>query len=217
MNKERMRRLLLIGGVALVVLAVVFNFIHSGGNIIPGVGRDERPTQVHDEYLRQQVLKAGDVFKKGDKKGAITILRPLAAKYPHEDFVFYMLGFSLLAENVYESNGKVKDISVADEGLSYIKKSIELAPHKIEYQLVYAVSLGELQRDKESVEIFERFFADKEFRAHPKHRYLVINYADSLARLGMREKALDEYQKSLAVTDKDEKIAVEYARLLKAK
>ena len=59
-------------------------------------------------------------------------------------------------------------------------------------------------------------FTDNVFRAHPKHRYLVVNYADSLARIGMREKALDEYKKSLAITNNDEKIAVEYAHLLKA-
>jgi len=89
-----------------------------------------------------------------------------------------------------------------------------LAPYKTEYQLVYAVFLGELNRDRESVAIFEHFFLDKNFRSHPKHRYLVINYADSLVRLGMLEKSLEEYRKSLAVTDNDERIAKQYALLL---
>ena len=214
MNEKRTRRPLLILGAVIIVLAIVFYFIYSGGNVIPGVGRT---SQVQDEHLRQQVVKAGDAFNKGDKNEAISILRALAIKYPREDFVFYMLGFSLLTEKVYDSSGKVKDASAADEGLSYIKKSIALAPKKIEYQLVYAVSLSELHRDRESVEIFEKLFTDKVFRAHPKHRYIVVNYADSLARIGMREKALDEYKKSLAVTNNDDKIAVEYAHLLKAR
>ncbi len=100
MNEKRTRRPLLILGAVIVVLAIVFNFIYSGGNVIPGVGRT---SQVQDEYLRQQVLKADDAFNKGDKNGAIKVLRALVSRYPREDRVFFMLGFSLLAENVLGS------------------------------------------------------------------------------------------------------------------
>lgn len=216
MEQKPLPRYLLVGGVVLIVLVVLSSFIYLGGNVIPGVGRNvitSHVQHIQDEHLRQQVLKAEHHFRQGKINAAIDILRALTAKYPREDRIFYLLGFYLLAENVFDRDGRVKNALLADEGLDFIKKATEMAPEKINYQLVYAVTLSDLHRDKESVEVFERFFVDTTFRSNPKHRYLVINYADSLVRLGMRARALDEYRKSLAVSDNDERIVAEYARL----
>lgn len=208
----KLRKPLLIVGISALIIALILNF-----QFLPGVGRFKHQAHVPNAYVKQELLKADAQFKQGHKKAAIAILQPVVKQYPDEALVNFMLGLYLLVEHVYDENGKAQHPELADEGLGYIKKAVELEPSNQGYLLTYSTILGEVGRDQESVSILEKhFFNDQnnEIRASPKYRYLVFDYASSLVRLGRRDQALAEYKKSLAVTNNDERIAKAYATLL---
>jgi tetratricopeptide (TPR) repeat protein len=146
------------------------------------------------------------------------ILEGLVKRYPDNDRIHYLLGTYKLIDPVFDVNGSIKAAPLTqtnvDEALIHIKTAVELSPNNLSYKFSYALALAEIGRDKEAVPVFGRLYADEKVRADPKFRYGVINYANTLVRLKMREKALDEYRKSLAATNNDKKIAEQYMQLL---
>lgn len=192
-----------------VVLAVTFP--HS--IVVAESGHKGNVEKSLDVFCRDRILAADDAFTRGDKSGAIALLHIVVNRCPQSSVAHFLLGTYLLARDAYDKSGKVLNPMKAQEALVHIKTAVELSPNTVSYQFSYAVLLGELGRDTEVVAIWDRYWASEAaFRSHPRYRYFVINYADSLARLGQRERALKELQTSVEATNGDWEIVAEYER-----
>lgn len=180
----------------------------------------ERTTdKVIPEDLRFGILKAESLFKAGKREKAVSVLRSLRSRYPQDADVRYFLAAYLLVDAKYTKAGTYKDVRLiktdVEEGLSNLRRASELAPNKKEYLYTYAVGLADLGRNHEAIREFERIFTDDTVRHHPRYRRLILNYADALVAVDQRERALEEYRKSLAVAPEDEEINKAYQALLK--
>lgn len=212
--------LLIVGASLLGAVLLLFYFYEKDVND-EIAGRRAAVTEFHPDEVRAGALKAQTLFNTGRREQAIALLRSLAKKYPQDAIVQFALGVYLLTGAKYSKDGKLENVYVfdapPDEGLAHIRKAAELMPTKREYRYVYAVQLSGHQRYKLAIAEFEKIFADGTIRQDEKYRKLVINYADTLTAVGLRDRALEEYRKSISDAPNDKIIADAYQALLARK
>lgn len=185
---------------------------------IEDAGKRAALAETHPEEIRTGAIRAQTLFNTGHREQAIALLQSLTKKYPQDALVHFALGGYLLTGANYSKDGKLENVYVfdasPDEGLAHIRKAAELMPTIRIYRYAYALQLSEHRRYKLAIAEFEKIFADGTIRKDETYRKLVINYADTLTAAGLRDRALEEYRKSLSVAPNDKPIADSYQALL---
>lgn len=219
------RRSFVISVIAFLAVTFLLSYLFVDSDIFgrraPFFTSEQTTKKFIPEDLRLGVLKAESLFNAGKREDAISVLRTLGGRYPDEADVHYVLATFLLVDATYTRGREYKDVKLVhtnvDEGLSHLRRAADLAPKKKEYLYSYAIGLADFGRNEEAIKEFEKVFADASVRSDPKYRLLILNFADALAATGQRERALDEYRKSLDVAPDDTEIMRAYQALSKLK
>ena len=197
--------LLIVGASLLGAVLLLFYFYEKEVNDEIAGGR-AAVTEFHPEDVKAGLIKAQTLFNTGHREQAIALLQSLTSKYPQDALVHFVLGTYLLTGANYSKDGKLEKVYVfdapPDEGLAHIRKAAELMPTIKQYRYLYAAQLSEHHRYKLAIAEFEKIFADGTIRQDEKYGKLVISYADALTEVGLRDRALEEYRKSISVAPK---------------
>ncbi len=167
----------------------------------------------HDFDYQLNFLSA--LVKKKGKVGAVRYLEKLLIDKPTDPRVLYQLGVAKLivagrkpdSEEIYRTRG-------AEDGLTFIKKAINLEPDNVNYKITYASSLVALNQNEEAVTIFQELFKDQKVLITQGQKYSIIEYAKALQKLGEYKKAVTSLQNSLILNDYESKISSAYIKSL---
>jgi tetratricopeptide (TPR) repeat protein len=147
-------------------------------------------------------------------KQAISVLEQSVLKWPDNSDLWYFLAISKTLMAGKDSEGRVIHSKGSYESLDHLSRAMKIDNKNIEYKILFSQLADDFYMYSKSVPVYEDIFTKKEIRIHEKLRYLVINYAIALQKLGRADNAQEEYEKSLIATNHDDRIFWAYLGML---
>ena len=161
------------------------------------------------------------LIREGDSKLALEYVERFKRTYPERVAPYFFHVFSLYLEyqkkhiQPDENARKLLDeiVHTGQYGVMKYRKSEQSEKDdSVDFLITYAMILDELGVYNDAIKVFEELYDFEKHSDHPKSRYALINYANTLSNLGNVEGANKLYIKTLEVNEDDFVLAQGYIK-----